>query len=127
MTENDEYIHTLIERERKSDWTRPCLEMVRLRELLDSAGIGWHDQSVRNGNHTIHRTISDAMVVVDECGEKVEHRVFSVVWGQFTYGGADGLLEVWPWYAEDPGGYYSAETVFELCVDAVARAKEARS
>jgi hypothetical protein len=127
MTKNDEYIHFLIEREKKQEWTKPCLEMVRLRELLDSAGIGWHDQSVRNGNHTIHRTISDAMVVVNEDGEGLEFRAFSVVWGQFTYGGTDGLLEVWPWYADDPTGHLGAYEAYELCAEAIKRAKEARS
>ena len=126
MTKTSEYIHALIEREKKQEWTKPCLEMVRLRELLDSAGIGWYDGTTRNGNKCIHRTISDAMVIVNDDGEGLEFRAFSVVWGQFTEGSDDGLLEVAIWTQERAIGHCDAERAYELCVDAVKMAKDAK-
>lgn len=120
MTKNDEYIQTLIEREKAQEWTKPCLEMVRLRELLDSAGIGWYDGTTRNGNKCIHRTISNLNLTTNG----FERRAFVVTWGLFTEGAEDGLLEVTPWYGPASAyGRCDAERAFELCAKAVARAK----
>lgn len=122
MTKNDEYIQTLIERERAQEWTKPCLEMVKLRELLDSAGIGWWDGSTKNGNKCIHRTISDKNIVIK--AEGFERRAFVVTWGLFGEGAEDGLLEVTPWYGPASAyGRCDAERAFELCAKAVARAR----
>lgn len=120
MTENDGYIRDLIEREGRQVWTRPCTEMVDLRALLDAAGIGWHDATAAPArNAHLWRTVSDAYVVVDEGGRKVERKAFVVTWGLFTYGGTEGLLEALPWTHAEPIGNLTATQAFEVCMRAV--------
>lgn len=117
-TKNDELIREYIERERSRDWTKPCDEMVDLRMLLNAEGIGWNDNSWRNANKYIWRTSSDVMHVTSD---GFEVRVFDVVWGEFTYGGPQGLLEVHTFDGDDGQGFLSADEAFEACKEAIGR------
>jgi hypothetical protein len=117
-TKTDELISGYIERERSRDWTKPCDEMVRLRGLLNAEGIGWNDASWKNTNRYLWRTLSDAVHVNDG---GFEFRVFEVVWGEFTYGGPDGLLEVHTYDSDDPIGNLSADGALKICRDAIDR------
>ena len=80
MIENDKIIREYIDTYKKMDWTRPCDEMVRLREMLDAAGIGWHEQLaiVSARNRCIWDTTSDMMVHVVDGERACEGREFIV-------------------------------------------------
>ena len=109
-----------IERFNGSDPLPPCREMMRFRDMLDAEGVPWHDDS----DPAICRTHSNetmAIKVISKGKEATSERMlFSVINGEFTYGGHEGLLEVWmPWMA-DPQGHYTAEGAMELVRKAIA-------
>lgn len=125
MTQTDEIIAGYVDEYGRHDWTRPCVEMVRLRKMLDAAGIGWHERSVvaRARNRSLWDTTSDMMVTVIEAdGRASEIRAFTVMWGMFTYGGTSELLEVRTFDTEPVGGLDSVGA-FDLCAEAIERAR----
>jgi hypothetical protein len=125
MIENDKIIREYIDTYKKMDWTRPCDEMVRLREMLDAAGIGWHDQLaiVSARNRCIWDTTSDMMVKVVDGERACEVRAFTVKWGLFSYGGADGRLEA-KTFDRACVGNLDAAGAYELCMGAIDRARK---
>lgn len=71
---------TLIDIKHENDaYREPCGEFIKLRELLDAAGIPWSDASTIQDYYVMHRTHGDG---------------FSVIYGFGSYGCEDRLLEV---------------------------------
>lgn len=79
---------------------RPNAEMMRLRDMLDRAGIEWHDDS--DGVFCRTAQLSDGEIV------------FSAVCGPYAYGN----IELWTGTMleakEDPVGLATAAEAFEL-------------
>ncbi len=86
-------------------YREPCAEFLKFRELLDGAGIPWHDATDSCDYFTMHRTHGDG---------------FSVIYGKHGYGASMGLLEARIDGRKDVDGWLTAEQAFEL-VKEVAR------
>lgn len=87
-------------------------ETERLREMLDEAGIPWVDATddfmVPSGVQVIERTQSVGWMKPKEPG-------WSVICGLGTYGGAEGLLELWfGKESDEPMGWLTAEAAIRM-------------
>jgi len=86
-------------------------EMVRLREMLDKAGVEYY---------TIFDSTDDfdmrgyTMRSLDfEVGGGICLSGFSVILTPFSYGGSDGLLELWAKGMDEPVGWLGADNVMD--------------
>lgn len=84
-------------------YAEPCAEFLKFRELLDGAGIPWHDDSehIEGEGYSWHmrRTHGDG---------------FSVIYGRGSYGAPAGLLEARVDGVPDVTGWLTAEEAFEM-------------
>lgn len=84
-------------------YEEPSAEFLKFRELLEAAGIPWHDASehhVGDGYaYHMHRTHGDG---------------FSVIYGRGSYGARAGLLEARVDGVPDVTGWLTAEEAFEM-------------
>ena len=125
MTETDEKIKGYIDRSKAHDWSRPCEQLIKLREMLDSEGLAWEDRlgKVRGRNTHFWDTASvESITTTDPNGNEYSSRVFIVFWGEFSEGGTDGLLEVQA-FDHGPIGGLTANGAFEACRLAMERAR----
>jgi hypothetical protein len=83
-------------------------EMLRLRDMLDVAGVEYERGDGYIGDDSWRTYSADFKVVDDRCAAG-----FSCVLHQFSYGHQDGLLELWAHGMEGPCGYLSAENVMD--------------
>ena len=90
-------------------------EMLRLRDMLDVAGVRYvkNDERLEGAGGMRWQTKSpDFRIGNDMDGHNVAHG-FSVVLAPYSYGGVDGRLELWAEGMEEPFGYLTAEEVVE--------------
>lgn len=87
-------------------------EMMRLREMLDKAGVEYY---------TIFDSTDDfdmrgyTMRSLDfEVGGGICLSGFSIILTPFSYGGSDGLLELWCKGMDEPTGWLSAKDVMRM-------------
>lgn len=84
-------------------YEEPNSEFLKFRELLDDAGILWHDASEHHEGEGyswhMHRTHGDG---------------FSVIYGRGSYGAKAGLLEARIDGRPDVDGWLTAEEAFEM-------------
>ena len=87
----------------EESFEKPCAEFLKFRELLDAAGIPWHDASEHcegdGYSWHMHRTHGDG---------------FSVIYGRGSYGARSGLLEAQVRGIPDVTGSLTAEEAFEM-------------
>lgn len=124
MTDTDEKIQEYIDRSKSRDWSHPCEELAKLREMLDSEGVEWVDRlaGANHRNHHFWDTASKKRVVaVGSNGLNYKVSAFVVTWGEFSEGGVDGLLEVRA-FDHDSIGNLTARGAFEACRLALERA-----
>lgn len=129
MTETDEKVQGYIDRSKARDWSHPCDELAKLREMLDSEGIEWEDRlsGIKTRNRHFWDTASkEEIALVDQDGQESVRRVFVVTWGEFSYGGTEGLLEVHA-FDHGPIGNLTANGACEACRLALERAAEQKS
>lgn len=83
-------------------------EMIKLRQMLDNMGIEWEDVSCKD--------VSSYYVTIDlsiyRTHFEYKGRHISVITGHGTYGGNEGLLEMWDGNGE-PEGWLTAKKVIE--------------
>lgn len=77
-------------------------EMDMLRKMLDKAQIEWHDNTVYSECMILARTQGDG---------------FSVICGDGSIGGYNGLLEIWTVIMDEPEGYCTAEECMAYILD----------
>lgn len=82
-------------------------EMIKLRQMLDDMGIKWEDVS---SHYEVKEITIDLSIYRTHFEHKGRH--ISVIIGHGTYGGNEGLLEMWDGNGE-PEGYLTAEEVIE--------------
>jgi hypothetical protein len=89
-------------------------EMLKMRDLLDVAGVRYvkNDGKKQDAEWMRWQTKSPDFHVDEVDGRSVAHG-FSVVLAPYSYGGADGLLELWAEGMEGPCGYLKADGVME--------------
>lgn len=87
-------------------------EMNRLRELLDKEGIAWVD----NTSKKVARTQSPDW---SDWHSRSKNR-WSCICGAYTYGGPQGMLEVW-FGDNDPQGWLTAKEALKLIKARVGR------
>lgn len=82
----------------------PCAEFLKFRELLDKAGIKWHDASDTEllPRWGMYRTHGDG---------------FSCIYGTGSYGMERGLLELQCSNMVDVEGHLTAHEAFDLCAE----------
>ena len=78
-------------------------EMIKLRQMLDDMGVEWEDVS------SLYK-FEEIFIYRTHFEHKGRH--ISVIIGLETYGGDEGLLEMWDGNGE-PEGYLTAEEVIE--------------
>lgn len=83
-------------------------EMLRLRDLLDVAGVRYETNDGLFGEqswytHSPDFDLDGAMCVAG----------FSCVLSEFSYGGRDGYLELWTAGMPEPDGWLSADNVMD--------------
>ena len=83
-------------------------EMLRLRDMLDVAGVTYErgDDYIGDGSWRTYST--DFKVVDDRCVAG-----FSCVLHEFSYGHEAGLLELWAQGMDDPCGFLKADDVMD--------------
>lgn len=90
-------------------------EMQKLRDWLDKKEIIWGDNShVMSEEETFVSAVTGYKVDLTICRTLFVYKGkrFSVIQGQYTYGGSDGFLELWnesDW--DEPAGWYTASDV----------------
>ena len=89
----------------------PGPQMTALREMLDDAGIAWTDQS----DFMFCRTQSaDEENVLCFRGSDMRRARFSVICGEYSYGGGLGLLECWTYDMAGPEGWLDADEAMRM-------------
>lgn len=83
-------------------------EMLKLRDLLDVAGVAYKRSDGYIGNGSFRTYSTDFEVADDRCVAG-----FSCVLHSFSYGHEAGLLEMWVKGMDDPFGFLTAEEVVE--------------
>ena len=81
-------------------------EMLRLRDMLDVAGVAYESSDGYLGDGSFRTYSTDFEVVDDGCVAG-----FSCILNQFSYGCAGGLLEMWAQGMDEPFGYLTADGV----------------
>lgn len=84
------------------DVLTPCDEFLKFRELLDKAGIEWHDAS-------------DTELLPRWVMYRTHGNGFSCIFGTNSYGMGQGLLELQCSGVPDVTGYLTAQEAFDLC------------
>ena len=89
-------------------------EMLKLRDMLDVAGVRYvkNDGKKQGAGGMRWQTKSPEFRIEEVDGRSVAHG-FSVVLAPYSYGGVDGLLELWAEGMEGPCGYLDADGVMD--------------
>lgn len=102
---------TAVERLEAGEKVAPGPQMLALRAMLDEAGIAWTDQS----DFMFCRTQSaDDENVLCFKGSDMRRARFSVICGEYSYGGALGLLECWTYDMAGPEGWLEADEAMRM-------------
>ena len=83
-------------------------EMTRLRTMLNALGVKWVD------NSTKYPIIDDIDMNIYRTYYDYKGSSYSVICGAATYGGDEGLLEVWIDREGDPTGWHTADDVLAM-------------
>lgn len=78
-------------------------EMAKLRTTLTAMGVHWYDDTGIDTDFRIYRT-----------KYKYKGSDYSVICGHGTYGGGEGLLEVWISGKGEPTGWHTADDVLAM-------------
>lgn len=83
-------------------------EMAKLRTTLTAMGVHWYDDSetfpiIFGTDISIYRT-----------KYKYKGSEYSVICGRGTYGGDEGLLEVWINRKDEPTGWHTADDIIAM-------------
>ena len=89
-------------------------EMLKLRDMLDVAGVAFvkNDGKKQDAEWMRWQTKSPEFRIEEVDGRSVAHG-YSVVLAPYSYGGVDGLLELWVDGESEPFGYLTADEVME--------------
>jgi len=89
-------------------------EMLKLRDMLDAAGVAYvkNDGKKRDAEWMRWQTKSPDFRIEEVDGCSVAHG-YSVVLAPYSYGGVDGLLELWAEGMEGPCGYLDADDAMD--------------
>lgn len=85
-------------------------EMARLRAMLTEMGVEWRDDS------SIHLFKNPYVGNMDIYRMKYKYKgyEYSVICGYGTYGGDEGLLEVWIDRKGEPTGWHTADDIIAM-------------
>lgn len=84
-------------------------EMSKLRTTLTAMGIRWYDKS-----ETFFITGIDTDFSIYRTKYKYKGSEYSVICGHGTYGGDEGLLEVWINRKGEPTGWHTADDIIAM-------------
>ena len=93
------------------------IQLSLLAGMLDEACIGWHDDSEVFPWTSIQRPQEPNAiwrVISNDTDTPFVRREFSAICGVGTYGGDDGLIELWRRCDAEPVGYLTASEAFEM-------------
>jgi len=83
-------------------------EMAKLRTMLNALGVKWVD------NSTKYPIIDDIDMNIYRTYYDYKGSSYSVICGIATYGGDEGLLEVWIDRKDDPTGWHTADDIIAM-------------
>ena len=90
-------------------------EMAKLRTTLTAMGVKWHDDSVIQPKIP---ELEDMELNIDLSIYRTKYKYkgseYSVICGHGTYGGDEGLLEVWIDRKGDPTGWHTADDIIAM-------------
>lgn len=90
-------------------------EMAKLRTRLWAMGVKWHDDSVIQPKIP---ELEDMELNIDLSIYRTKYKYkgseYSVICGHGTYGGDEGLLEVWIDRKGEPTGWHTADDIIAM-------------
>ena len=88
-------------------------EMNKLRKMLDDMGIEWQDMSTILIMDYLVENLSPIDLTMFRTHFSYNGVRISVICGHGSYGGEEGLLEMWNGQ-DDPEGYLTAEDIIKI-------------
>ena len=86
-------------------------EMARLRAMLTEMGVEWRDDST---NYPTENPFFDKGMSITRTKYNYKGYEYSVICGYGTYGGDEGLLEVWIDRKGEPTGWHTADDIIAM-------------